>query len=103
MRRRFPPRPHPSMNPSCYLGTGRGVYEVEGEMLSLGRDLVGSGWRKFLTRAFWRLWALEFKYWPTTFARVKSDRDKYYAQVASSDFMRSWRSPSIALEQQVTP
>lgn len=70
-----PPRPHPSMNPGGF-SNGRGVYEVEEEMLALHSQLV-LGWRRVFQGAFWKLKYMNQSYWPTTVDRVLADRRAY--------------------------
>lgn len=93
MSHTVPHRPpsHPAMNLGCYLNSGRGVYEVEEEILALGRDLYGLDWRKVFHRSFWCLRWLEFQFWPTTLQSVRRDRARYYAQLVSPDERSLWQ------------
>jgi len=62
---------------------GRGVYEVEEEMLELDRRLSTSWWRRLFQRERWRLWRLEFTYAPTTVKYVKQQRREYEESLLS--------------------
>lgn len=81
MRKR--PPLNPEMNPCCF-SNGRGVYEVEEEMLSLFCNLRGPFWKRVFSRAQWRLWLLRFTYWPTTPERVLENRTAYARQIQES-------------------
>lgn len=70
----------PSMNLGCYQN-GRGVYEVEEEMLALFCNLRGPLWKRVFQPAQWRLWALRFTYWPTTPEKVMANRTAYAKQM----------------------
>lgn len=74
------PIPDPAMNFGSF-DNGRGVYEVEEEMLSLFCNLPGPFWRRLFSRAQWRLWILRFTYWPTTPENVLANREAYAKQV----------------------
>lgn len=69
----------PAMNPNCF-SNGRGVYEVEEEMLALFCNLRGSTWKRMLRRDQWRLWLLRFTYWPTRPEDVLENRTTYAKQ-----------------------
>jgi len=76
----YPPL-DPAMNPGGYMN-GRGVYEVEEEMLALYVNLDARWYIRIWTRSFWRLKALEFSYWPTSAQSVLSDRQRHARELA---------------------
>lgn len=71
-----PPQPHPSMNPGCYMN-GRGVYEVEEEMLALFSQLSNRRLRRLFQRQQWRLWFMWHKYYPTNVKSILAERREY--------------------------
>lgn len=74
--RRPPPRPHPRMNPGSFMN-GRGVYEVEEEILTLHSQLSDHRWKRLFQWQRWRLWAMWHKYWPMSVKSVLANRRAY--------------------------
>lgn len=69
----------PAMNPGCFFPGGRGVYEVEEELLALHAQLSPKRWRRIFQWQRWKLWFMWHQYWPTTVKSVLIDRQEYYA------------------------
>lgn len=75
----------PAMNPGSF-GSGRGVFEIEEEMVKLYCNLPTGLLRRLLSRNQWRLWHLHQKYWPTNARDAIAARDRY------SQYLREQRT-----------
>lgn len=70
------PRPHPSMNPGGFMN-GRGVYEVEEDMLALYSQLSEQRWKRLFQWQRWRLWFMWHQYYPMSVKSVLAKRREY--------------------------
>lgn len=77
---RPPSRPHPSMNMSGFMN-GRGVYEVEEEMLALHSQLSEQQWRRFFQWQRWKLWYMWHSYYPMSVKSILADRREYLESI----------------------
>jgi hypothetical protein len=71
-----PPRPHPSMNMGGFMN-GRGVYEVEEELLALYAQLSQRKWKRIFQWQRWKLWLRWHQYYPMSVKTILADRRAY--------------------------